>query len=372
MHASILALKTQIAPAVVVELIMKFKKVSDTYYNPKDTAGYAGASKILEKFPKARKWLTAQPTYTLHKPMRRRFQTRMYRVAGPNQLWQMDLLEMIPYARVNNSYRYILTCIDVFSRYARAEPLKAKDANSVGRAIENMFKSGIRPHQVQTDLGKEFYNKTVRTIFLKHKIKHYSVHSQFKAALVERFNRTLREKLNRYFTHQGNKIWIKVLSDIIDTYNKTPHRGINKRRPIDIYDTNDIDNWLEQEERRHANRKIKPHPINSFVRISRISTSPFRKNFNQNWSEEVFQINAIDKRDRPLMYVLKDINGEIIQGKFYHEEIQVISDQPTIYRIEKVIKTRGKGKHKQYLVKWLNYDNSHNSWISNDQFTSHY
>ena len=38
------------------------------------------------------------------------------------------------------------------------------------------------------------------------------------------------------------------------------------------------------------------------------------------------------------------------------------------YRIERVIRTRGKGKHKQYLVKWHGYDESQNSWISGNQF----
>ena len=98
-------------------------RLADTYYNPSDPAAFAGASKLKKKFPKVdvSSWLAAQPTYTLHKPMLRRFPTRKYRTSGPNHLWQMDLMEMIPYARVNKGYRYILTCIDVFTRFARAD-----------------------------------------------------------------------------------------------------------------------------------------------------------------------------------------------------------------------------------------------------------
>ncbi len=347
-------------------------RLAKTYYNPSDTAGYAGASKLKSMHPTldAETWLSNQPTYSLHKYMRRRFQTRKYKTSAPNELWQMDLMEMIPYANINKGYKYILTCIDVFTRIARAEPLKAKDAVHVSEAIENMFKkSKDKPRSIQTDLGKEFYNKSVSQLFKKNNIRHYSVHSQFKAALVERFNRTLREKLNRFFTHHGNKVWYSVLPELIKTYNNTPHRGLNGKRPIDI--DHSLSHWLSQENVHVKNIPKTAYPLKSLVRISRISANPFRKNFDQNWSEEIFRIAAIDTRDKPVMYVLKDLKGEILQGKFYHQELQVVgNDLPKVYRVERVISTRGKGRHKQYLVKWHGYDDSHNSWITHNQFVN--
>ena len=277
---------------------MKVKKknsnlLANTYYNPSDPAAFAGASKLKKKFPKVdvSSWLATQPTYSLHKPMLRRFPTRKYRASGPNHLWQMDLMEMIPYASTNKGYRYILTCIDVYTRFAHAEPIKAKDSVNVAAAIESMLKNAgkeKKPISIQTDLGKEFYNKIVQDLFKRHKIKHYSVHSQYKAAVVERVNRTLREKLNRYFTHHGNKIWLSVLPDIISAYNNTPHKGIDGKRPADI--VNDLNFWLRQAKgasiTKQAEKRI--YPVNSLVRISRLSNNPFRKNFDQNWSEEIF------------------------------------------------------------------------------------
>jgi len=300
--------------------------------------------------------------------MLRRFPTRKYKASGPNHLWQMDLMEMIPYASINKGYRYILTCIDVFTRFAHAEPIKAKDAVNVAAAVDSMLKKAgkeNKPLYIQTDLGKEFYNKIVQELFKKYKIRHYSVHSQYKAAVVERFNRTLREKLNRYFTHNGKKIWLSVLPDIITAYNNTPHKGIDGKRPVEI--ANDLNFWFAQEKNasitNHVQKRI--YAVNSLVRISRISNNPFRKNFDQNWSEEIFKIHAIDKRDNPVMYILQDLKGEIIQGKFYQQELQVVDKNlPKVYRIEKIIRTRNKGKHKQYLVKWYGYDDIHNSWIS--------
>ena len=154
-------------------------QLAKVYYDPSQPEGYAGASRLKKKFPKAnvKKWLATQPTYTLHKPMKRKFTTRMYKTSGPNELWQMDLMEMIPYARINAGNRYILTCIDVFSRFARAEAVKTKDAVTVCAAVRKMLNKNIYPRHVQTDLGKEFYKKTVQNLFRKHKINHYTVQS---------------------------------------------------------------------------------------------------------------------------------------------------------------------------------------------------
>jgi hypothetical protein len=65
------------------------------------------------------------------------------------------------------------------------------------------------------------------------------------------------------------------------------------------------------------------------------------------------------------MYVIEDMDKQIIVGKFYKEELQDIGKTPPeVFRIEKIIKTRGIGKHKQHWVKWVGYNNSHNSWVS--------
>ena len=90
----------------------------------------------------------------------------------------MDLMKIIPYARINNGYKYILTCIDVFSRYARTVPVKSKSAKDMSEAVMIMFES-VQPKSLQTDLGKEFYNSSVQSILKKFKINHYSVFSQY-------------------------------------------------------------------------------------------------------------------------------------------------------------------------------------------------
>ena len=289
--------------------------------------------------------------------MRRRFPTRAYKTFGIDDLWQMDLMEMIPYSKINKGYKYILSCIDVFSRFARAIPIKSKSASEVNEAMKRMFANG-HPENLQTDLGKEFYNSKVKALLKLNGINHYTVHSQYKAALVERFHRTLRERLKRYFDAQGNKVWITVLPKIINSYNYSPHRGLNGLRPTDISNDNQLKIWLSRE-KKHV--KVKPkYKVGDFVRISKISASPFIKNFDTNWSDEVFQISQINIKQVPVMYVIRDYENNVVQGKFYEQELQVINE-PTTYRIQKVLKSKGVGKNKQYYVRWHGYKTP--TWI---------
>lgn len=341
-----------------------YEDEADYYFDRKKIEGFAGAHRLIKKFPKALAWLRAQPTYTLHKDVRRRYPTRNYKTSGIGDLWQVDLMEMIPYAKVNKGYKYILTVIDVFSRYVWAMPVKSKSASAMSLAFSDLLKRvPFTPLHIQTDQGKEFYNKSVKAIFQKYGINHYSVFSKYKCALVERFNRTLRQRLKRYFTYKSTKIWYDALDDIIRVYNETPHRGINNMRPIDVDKISESKLWQQQQQQKTTTKKSSsPLSLGDFVRISHES-GPFRKNFAQNWSEEIFVIVGVDSKDYPIMYYIQDLQGNLIDGKFYKEELQVVSGPQEQYRIEKIIRTKGQGKYKQHYVKWIGYDKSHNSWI---------
>ena len=336
------------------------------WHNPKHEVGYTGVEKLRKASGKTKsetkKWLSNQLSYSLNKPMRKRFPTRSYITFHVDDLWQMDLMEMIPYSKINSGYKYILTCIDIFSRLAKAIPLKTKSAYDVSIAITKLFKDA-KPKNLQTDLGKEFYNSKVKEILKKNDINHYSVYSQFKSAIVERFNRTLRDRLKKFTTEQGNKKWVKVLPSIIHAYNHSKHRSLKGFSPSEIKGNKSAFKLLSNLNSKRKRDKPK-YKVGDYARISKISASPFVKNFNENWSDEVFQIESINTKQNPIMYNLKDDNNEIVQGKFYEPELQII-DKPKIFRIQTILKTKGKGEHKQYYVKWHGY--SKPTWIKQNQ-----
>ena len=136
--------------------------------------------------------------HELHRPARKNFQRRRVKVLGIGDLLQADLVEMIPYARDNNGYKYMLTLIDCFSKKAYAAPLKDKTAKHVKLAMESILPDNVK--HLQTDEGKECFNKDFKELMKKRNITHYHTYSHIKASIVERFNRTLKNWMWEMFS----------------------------------------------------------------------------------------------------------------------------------------------------------------------------
>ena len=169
-----------------------------------------------------------------------------------------------------------------------------------------------------------------------------------KSAVVERFIRTLENKIFKHMTAISKSIYFDMLVDIVNKYNNTVHRT-TKMKPIDVTS----DSYAEYSE--DSNKKDPKFKVGDHVRISKYKNI-FAKGYTKNWSEEVFVVSKI-KDTVPWAYVISDLNGEKIAGSFYEKELQKRNQKE--YRIEKVIKRKG---NKLY-VKWNRYDNSFNSWI---------
>ena len=153
--------------------------------------------------------------YTLHKPRRRRFPTVPGVVFGIDKQWTADLIGVINIARYNRGYRYLLMVVDVFSKHAWVQPLKSKTGKAVTAAMAKILKGGRKPINFQTDNGKEFYNKTFQDLMKRKGIHHFSTRGDMKSSVVEWFNRTLKERLYRYFTVQNTMKFVPVLQDLV-------------------------------------------------------------------------------------------------------------------------------------------------------------
>ena len=88
---------------------------------------------------------------------------------------------MQEFSSVNDKYRYILTGINVFSKFGFAKPLRNKSGQEVARAFAEIFKMGKLPLRIQTDDGKEFRNQVVQDLFKMHNIKWFSSKNNGKA-----------------------------------------------------------------------------------------------------------------------------------------------------------------------------------------------
>lgn len=286
----------------------------------------------------------------LHKSSRKNYIRRIVNVYGKNDLWQADLVEMIPYAKHNKNFKYILCVIDCFTKFVWALPVKSKTAVEISNAMAKIL-IHRSPKLLQLDNGKEFYNKVFDALMTKYGIKKYSTFSTTKACIVERFNRTLKTNMFREFTAQGSRKWVSILPMLIENYNNSSHRTIG----ITPAQADENPLLVVLKKRNIANKKVK-YKINDSVRIS-THKGIFTKGYLANWSTEVFTIDKINKT-LPPTYQLRDYNGQPIAGCFYSEEISK-TNVPNDYLVEKILRKNGN----LIFVKWLGFDKSHNSWI---------
>jgi hypothetical protein len=132
----------------------------------------------------------------LHKPIHRNFKRRSTIIKGLDDLWQADLAQMNMYSSSNKNHNFILVVIDCFSKYVWVRALKTKNSVEVTKAFKSILVNEKRqPNNLQTDQGKEFFNIEFNTLMKKYNINHYNTYSCKKASIVERYIRTLKERL---------------------------------------------------------------------------------------------------------------------------------------------------------------------------------
>lgn len=319
-------------------------------------ASFGGVKRLAEKTnlnpEQVSNWLSQQWTYSLHKPVKKTFPRRKYVSRGLNYQWQADLVEMQHYSRENKGYRYILTVIDIFSRFAYALPLKNKTGIEVANALDMLFQKQA-PKFLQCDRGLEFYNIHVRRVLEKYNVELFSIYSEKKAAIVERFNRTLKEKMFRMFTFQGNYKWFDKLQDLVSAYNNSYHRTL-KNIPSNVNKENETNVWLTQYSNLEPGSVKSNFKIGDRVRITK-SRGVFDKGYLQKWTDEEFIITEINTKYNPVTYTLSALDGEVLLGKFYSQELQKVINPSNLFRIEKVLRTRMNNGKKEALVKWLGF-----------------
>ena len=160
------------------------------------------------------------------------------------------------------------------------------------------------------------------------------------------------------FVKNNDTVWYNILPKLIKTYNNRYHSTI-KMKLIEVNKNNE--KCIKQFSYMYnKTNKFPKYKINDLVRISLKRRDVFDKpSGNIKWSEELFKIYDINRSD-VIMYKLKDMNDEIIEGSFYEKELQKTKNTSDEYIIEKIIKT----KNDKLFIKWRGYNNSFNSWIN--------
>ena len=303
-------------------------RLSSTYYSAR---GYWKGVSAIKKLAKAsgvpvdqaRSWLEKQALWQVYLPPPRHIPRPKFDVSVPNEVHQADLL-FLPHDRPGRGrklYKYALTVVDVASRYKEAEPLATKESKEVAGALSRIYTRGLLrwPKLLQVDPGKEFMG-SVTSLLNKNgvSIRRGRVDIHRDQAIVERFNRTLAERL---FGHQQaqemlmdpgerSREWVNRLPAVVAAINNEVTRLIGKK-PVDAIKAKLV---AQKPSSVTPGRLvgIKEQKLPSDVRVrylyqpGELEGGQHRRATDAIWSLQVYRLaRAVAKSGAPVVYYLE-------------------------------------------------------------------
>ena len=289
--------------------------INQIYSNVRSIPNYS--TKILD-------FLRTNETPSVHKRIIRKFRLRQTVAHYPYDLCMADLAFFTApgMAKANNGYKYVLVFIDVFTKMCYVEPLKNKEAITTLIAFEKILRRlPFTPNHIITDVGTEFYNWQVQKLFKENGIVHYSLRGQHKASIAERMIQTLKGRIEKFLWKNNTKRYLDVLQQIVDNYNRTPHRSIGMA-PIKVNRSNTEKVFKKM----YKDYALKTDPrlrVGDKVRIARLKTL-FRKGYTRRWSMELYTIVSAKSRGGVDYYKVADDAGNVLPRQRYYFELNLV------------------------------------------------
>ena len=267
---------------------------------------------------KVKDYLATKDSYTKYKTPTRKFNRLKAHAGHINEIWCMDLAIVDKLAKENGGIQHLLVCVDVFSRFVRVQPMKDKYAQTCLTAFNRMIKSLEKaPEKLWTDQGKEFEGKFKQDCESRN-IQIYHTNSDTKAALAERTIRSLKRLMYRFMEEEKTYVYINRLQDFVNVLNSRQTRALGGKAPKDITNGDFL-----QVSFNHKNDRFKNSPkfkIGDKVRLVKYEKT-FSKGYKQQFTDEIFIVYCYHSQFPLITCGVMDLDGEIIAGKFYQQEL---------------------------------------------------
>lgn len=201
----------------------------------------------------------------------------------------------------------------------------------------------------------------------KNKINYWYSQTDRKCAVVERFQRSLQDILYKIMSEKNSYKWVSFLDQALKIYHNREHASLGGLTPMQAEKEENHDEIRKINYKRYREADMhakKPKfAVDDVVRIA-VKRGKFMRSYFSNFTEEFFYINEVLTKHPQPRYKLRDYNGTILTDIFYENELSAFKPSKDFnFKIEKVLRTKGKGKNKKVLIKWLGWPEIFNSWI---------
>lgn len=291
------------------------------YYDP--TLGLRSAESLYRRSQEAGLNLTRKQVTDFYKKqatsqifhqrkLKHFFALSGYSSFGRVQIDLLDTLSLGP-ANLNGGTHFIMNCVDVYTRYAFSLPLKSKNASDCLRAFQTVvheieLQIGFPPYQVDSDSESSFQSSAWRKYCKDNDIVQHFVPIGEKnpVGVVESYNKTLRQLLQRYLVSHQTKKFVTALPQVVKNYNTSYHSSL-KGSPQEALDGKvSIDNYIMTKNaraRKEIYNKI-PLEVGDKVRLL-LKKRPFQKGTEAKFTKTVHTITKIQNHE----YSVTDRDG---------------------------------------------------------------
>ena len=211
-----------------------------------------------------------------------------------NELWQMDIFDLSRYRLFNKHYKYILACIDVFSRKAYIQPMLNKDDITVKQSIIKIFKEA-KPRSILSDHDSAFLSKVVTSYLdgLKIPLNINALGDHHALGIIDNFAKRIKTILTALFLKSNNTNWINSIHNIVQHYNKSEHSSLNNLSPNDASKSENTRTILDINiEKNQANNRVSDLNIGDKVRKNVLFNDKLSKGTDPKWSEKTFSVDS--------------------------------------------------------------------------------
>lgn len=344
---------------------------------------YYGISKA-----RVNEFLKANQNHQLHTIPKKVKASQPIVANGPRKLFMMDLIilrENSPQVLrndedVDNSKitDVILTCIDVFSKFAYAVKLPNKTAGQIVKHARKIL-TADKPRMIQTDNGPEFVNNMFTDMLNELNIRHKrgKAYLPKQQSQIERFNGTLKKLISRFKTQYNvNTIRPQYLKMLVQNYNNNIHSS-TRARPVELHNNKELikEAFTNLSDRAsdiiHDVKDLRPGDkvrVNlSLIKDVRKFRQLKRYAYLRHWTQEVYVIERVIRGNyrRASRYIVEGFDEPINRVDLLKVGDEIINEnlEEGEYVVHYIVDDRGRGNNKMYKVRWYGYGPEDDSWI---------